>query len=118
MTSAGPEGGGREVHDPAEPSFGRWLELLANSDRRLVLSTLLENGDDRLPVGVLTDVITRERSEDVTPQSALIDLHHVHLPKLQRADVIEYDADESLVTYRGHEDLERCLAAIEDLAAD
>ena len=118
MTPAGPEDGGRGVRNSTEQSFDRWLELLANRDRRLVLSTLIENGDDRLPVGVLTDVIARKRAEDVTPQSVLIDLHHVHLPKLQRADVIEYDADESLVTYRSHGELERCLDAIEDVAAD
>ncbi|RXK50080.1 DUF7344 domain-containing protein [Halorientalis pallida] len=118
MTPAGPEDGGRELRNSADPSFDRWLELLANRDRRLVLSTLIENGDDRLPVGVLTDVIARKRPEDVTPQSVLIELHHVHLPKLHRADAIEYDPDESLVTYRGHDGLERCLRAVRDAAAD
>ncbi|WP_424016763.1 DUF7344 domain-containing protein [Halorientalis pallida] len=118
MSSPGPEDDRPALGESADPSFDRWLELLAHRDRRLVVSTLLENGDDRLPVGVLTDVIVRERADDVRPQSVLIDLHHVHLPKLQRADVIEYEREASLVVYRGNEELERCLRAIEDVAAD
>jgi len=118
MTPRESESGGREPDKTADPSFDRWLELLAHRDRRLVLSTLAENGEERLPLGVLTDVIVREREDDVNAESVLIDLHHVHLPKLRRADVVEYDPEESLVTYRGHDGLERCLRAVQDAAAD
>lgn len=118
MTPGGSTEDGRALDDSLEPSLDRWLELLAHRDRRVVLSTLVANDDDRLPVGVLTDVVAGDRPTETTPQSVLIGLHHVHLPKLQRADVIEYHPDESMVTYRGHEELERCLHAIEDAAAD
>jgi len=118
MTPREYESDGRRLDSTADPSFDRWLELLAHRDRRLVLSTLAENGDERIPVSVLSDEVARERGDDVNPEAVLIDLHHVHLPKLSREDIIEYDPEESLVTYRGHDGLERCLRAVQDAAAD
>jgi glycine cleavage system regulatory protein len=97
---------------PPETTLDEQLELLADRDRRVVLATLLEHGDERLPVGVLTDVVARSRPEAVSEQTVLTALHHVHLPKLDCANVIEYDAEASLVTYRGDERLEHCLGAI------
>jgi hypothetical protein len=118
MAPTGPEDRGRVPAAQSAQALDKRLELLANRDRRLVVSTLRDNDDDRLPVGVLTNIVARAHPDDVTPQSVLVDLHHVHLPKLQREGVVEYHADESLVVYCGDAALERCLRAIEDVAIE
>lgn len=41
-----------------------------------------------------------------------LQLHHVHLPKLARASVIEFDPERGLVQYDGSDDLERWLGII------
>lgn len=66
--------------------------LLANERRRAVLATL----DDRAASVDLDDlaaqVATQEGDEADTDQIK-ITLHHVHLPKLADAGVIEYDPE-------------------------
>lgn len=102
------------VHD--DPQFRQIIEregdgldsviaALVNDRRRVVIAVLeLRNG----PVtrsGLARDVASREA--DGEPTTRAVDevgaeLHHEHLPMLDKAGLIEYDVDEGTVAYRDH----------------
>ena len=44
-----------------------------------------------------------------------VGLHHVTLPALDTAGLLEYDADERVARYRGHPEMERLVAAVPSL---
>ncbi|WP_336000655.1 DUF7344 domain-containing protein [Halorientalis halophila] len=116
-----PSGSDRDVASAdalGDSTLDACFELLAHRNRRLLLSTLAETGDDRLPLGVLTDQIVSKRVGAVDHESIVTELHHVHLPKLEAEGVLEYDADRSMVLYRGDERIERFLHAVEQAGAD
>lgn len=81
------------------------LELLTKQQRQQILrrmaDTLGETPVDRLRRG-LQDGDSSRQNGGGSAQWQGIELHHVHLPKLQEADVIEYDADHGVVR-RGRE---------------
>lgn len=81
------------------------LELLAKQQRRRILRRVAdtpgETPVDRLSNGSREGDSPRP-DDDSSPERGRIELHHVHLPKLQEADVIEYDADRGVVR-RGRE---------------
>ena len=57
-----------------------FFDVLADSERRQVLKAMVET-DDASHVGLL-----KERCEANSPR-----LHHVHLPKMDRAGLVEFD---------------------------
>ncbi|WP_256301808.1 DUF7344 domain-containing protein [Haloarchaeobius salinus] len=93
------------------------LELLTKKQRREILRRVADTPD-----GTTLDELTQHlRGTDQlqadgngTVQHRGIELHHVHLPKLQEANVIEYDADQGTV-HRGREfqDVLALLAAVD-----
>lgn len=84
------------------------LVALANGRRRDVCAILAgrESAMDRRALA--TRLVAREYDvalEDVPDREVddvLTTLHHVHLPTLEDADVLEYDHERGLVTYVGH----------------
>lgn len=90
------------------------LETLASERRRTVLSYLLACSAERIHREAIVDgLLEREPCEPgpATHRERLeIDLHHVHLPKLADADIIEYDPTSGAVVYRASSDLESLLA--------
>ena len=70
--------------------------LLASARRRLVIDILAETTE---PVGLeelAEGVVTREDvapSSDDAKERVAISLHHVHLPKLSDAGVLDYDPE-------------------------
>lgn len=89
---------------PGEPET--W-ELLAASRRRVVLTTLATT--ETATLERLTDaVLERElataaaEADEERRTEVAVDLAHVHLPKLEGAGAVEFDADERVVTREVH----------------
>ena len=76
------------------------LELLAKQQRQQILRRMAdtpgETPVDRLRSGLPEGDSSRQDGDGAAQQQG-IELHHVHLPKLQEADVIEYDTDHGVV---------------------
>lgn len=78
---------------PPEPiTADTALRLLAERRRRQVLRQLADTDTpttiDRLGEAILAAVGSET---DITEEGLAIQLHHIHLPKLQEVGVIEYD---------------------------
>lgn len=88
--------------------------LLTSSRRRALLSYLIERGQEPVDRDRLVDTIAEVEHPDPGPTTHRrrieIALHHVHLPKLVDAELIEYDAVAETVTYQRSRMLERLLA--------
>ena len=86
-------------------NFDAALEALADWQRRTLCEYLLNRSDELYTYEeALTHLETEARDavDDVGSPSVRTDdiehrLHHIHLPKLAAADVIEYDAEERLI---------------------
>lgn len=89
-----------------------WDEIIANLvvERRRVTLSVLEAHDGSMSKSTLArEVAIREDAAEPSSdevQETLIALHHVHLPKLRAARLIEYDEDEGTVSYCGRRELE------------
>lgn len=85
--------------------------LLANRYRRATLSYFRESSSNVASVSDIVDEISGPgEAEHVSTQ-----LHHYALPRLDDADVVEYDARSNTVRYRGHPDLELLKRSIASL---
>ena len=90
------------------------LELLTKQQRRRILRRVADTPD-----GATVDQLTqhlrgtdsRHPDGNGSVEHRGIELHHVHLPKLQDANVIEYDTSQGTV-YRGRE-FQNVLALLE-----
>lgn len=76
--------------------------LLADRQRRILLS-VLGRVDDPVSIGGLSErILAREDPDSATDSAALeeleLKLHHVHVPKLARYDILEYDAESGVVS--------------------
>ena len=94
------------------------LELLTNQQRQQILRQVADTPDGTT-VDQLTQHLGGEDSLQTDGNGSVehrgIELHHVHLPKLQDANVIEYDTNQGTV-HRGAEfqDVLALLEAIDD----
>lgn len=95
----------------SEESLDVLFRALADGRRRTILDVLSHQFGE-IHVETLAreleaderDVAESEVSEaDV--EGALLNLHHVDLPHLSEAGLVEYDTDEQMVAYGGHPDL-------------
>lgn len=87
--------------------------LLTSPRRRLLLSYLSTRSDGSVSLDELIDIIAERECPDPGPathrERILIDLHHVHLPRLADAGVLDYDPVAETVRYNGSETLESFL---------
>lgn len=82
-----------ELLAAAELSASERYHVLAEERRRIVCNVLAE---EEAPISVrrlAADVADRENDQSTTTRSVEISLHHVHLPKLASAGIVDYDAD-------------------------
>jgi len=84
---------------PNEISFDTLAELLKNSRRRKVIEVVSERGE-QININELVEIVTAEEVE--VPRSSVtsnqikrvyVPLYRSHLPKLDSADVIDYDEE-------------------------
>ena len=90
------------------------FDILSDRRRRIVLNRLRTAGEEWVDVGDLAEGIAEWEIELVDPttvsvESIEIDLVHGHLPKLDAVGVIDYEADDRRVAYRGEDRVERFL---------
>ncbi len=94
MDSGGIRTGGTFLATVGPVSLSDMFAVLADKNRRRVLTALLEhNSQDDHPPQLPDDIIPE--SADV--ESLMIHLHHAHLPKLERAGFIEWNRAENTV---------------------
>ena len=94
------------------------LSAVANEHRRAILDALDNASEKTLEYDVLVDrVADRVRDEDARRESdehrqrVRIELHHTHLPKLDEARIIDYEAETGHIQFVGGE-LERELLTL------
>lgn len=94
----------------ASLSLDATLELLANRDRRAILSYLMDAPDGTATVNELVEHLldrkTERTGERPGPDHVATTLHHVHVPKLADAGVVDYDARSREIRYWGSDRLE------------
>ena len=115
--------GARGIQSVNEGSGSSWgerpispdtiLSAVANEHRRAILDALDNASEKTLEYDVLVDrVADRVRDEDARRESdehrqrVRIELHHTHLPKLDEARIIDYEAETGHIQFVGGE-LER-----------
>lgn len=94
--------------------FGRIddaYRLLANRHRRATLAFFADSSSDVASLDEIAEGISEHGGEE----RARIHLHHYALPRLDDADVVEYDARSNTVRYRGHPDLDVVKESIVEL---
>lgn len=93
----------------------RHLAVLNHPIRRRVIEHLLGVPGARATVDELAKSLELpyQRVDQSGRRKRLdLQLHHVHLPKLARASVVEFDPERGIVQYHGSDDLERWLGII------
>ncbi|ELY64556.1 DUF7344 domain-containing protein [Natrinema versiforme] len=97
------------------------MDLLADKRRRAALQYLAETGGDATLTELAVEIAAQEASADPNAisdhgdvssrdrRTVQVSLHHTHIPKLQHAEVVEYDTETETIelTDRGRTLLER-----------
>lgn len=89
------------------------LNALADGQRRAVVSYLRDATSESVSVATLADAIATP--DGSSPDDLAIRLHHEILPRLAEIGVLEFDARSGSAVYRGDQDLEALLDAVEAL---
>lgn len=96
----------------------RLLKLLANEERRVILSAFIDSAEDSMSLLDLARYVATENPPPRNVQSDIdelrIKLAHTHLPKLESADIIEYDVVSRTVHYRPQEQVEQIYHFVTD----
>jgi hypothetical protein len=100
------------------------LSAVANEHRRAILNALDNASERTLEYDVLVDRVgDRVRDEDANLESAehrqrvRIALHHTHLPKLEEARIIDYEAETGHIRFVGGELEQDLLTLVEPYEA-
>lgn len=89
------------------------FELLGDHQRRAVFSYLENTEDGQASVSDIVAYVSQEMGTAKTPSQIEVQLHHVHLPKMDDAGLIEYANGGQTVQYIGHPLVEDCLCHID-----
>lgn len=87
----------------------RWFAVLAQHERRCIVDFLRRREVDRVPVRDIVSHLQRSDTARDERDEIAMALHHIHLPKLATADVLDFDPSSGTVRYRGNELVERLL---------
>lgn len=93
------------------------VSVLACTQRQAILRSLDDAGGDKLGVDTLVEQVTDRLRDDESvhiPRRHLrTELYHVHIPKLEAAEMIDYDAETSMVRDLTDKQTHTLLGAIE-----
>lgn len=87
-----------------------YLGLLADTDRRQLIVQLQAHPRDSITLQELTTQLTTTTAER---DRLRLCLHHIHLPKLAEAGILDYDSITNTIEYHGDPELEFLLDTIE-----
>ena len=87
------------------------LSVLADSERRTILTHLGDASTDTAPLDDLATALAPDSPRD--REHARIRLHHGHLPRLAGTPLLSYDTATATVEYHGDPELETLLAIIQ-----
>lgn len=108
----------RDVPD-AGASLDEIHQLLANERRREILSYLTSYAGEQVDVDELVSVVAEGERPSPAPgthrERVEVDLHHVHLPTLADAGVVDFDPVAGTVVYEEIAEIAAFLALGEDL---
>lgn len=94
----------RDQQSPDSDRLDELYSLLANRHRRAVLAYFRESSSEVASLHELVDEIADP--DHGGEEQAVVQLHHYALPRLDAADVVDYDARSNAIRYHGHPDLE------------
>ncbi|MDS0276788.1 hypothetical protein NDI85_03210 [Halomicroarcula sp. S1AR25-4] len=94
------------------------IDLLSSNRRRILLRALCdaEEREHSLETLAATVAQTEQGTDlgDVATHRIGVSLHHVHLPRLDDADVLDYDRETNTVRFYGSDRIETWLATMRD----
>ncbi|WP_137283642.1 DUF7344 domain-containing protein [Halorussus salinisoli] len=98
--------GGPSVSDEqitTQTDLDELFEVLADGHRRHVLGYLTGIDDEVAAFSELVEHVADNLAEETTDdhERVAMNLHHNHIPKLEDANVVEYDLRSETVRYRG-----------------
>lgn len=97
-------------------SIDEAIEILSESVRRDVINYFQVHPSDTTDIKTLANFITKEGGvdygEDRAQETVESLLHHLHLPALAEASLVEFDPRSSQVRYVGNEKVENIQAII------
>ncbi|MFC7142386.1 hypothetical protein ACFQMA_21430 [Halosimplex aquaticum] len=91
----------------AEDDLDTAFELLSDRRRRAVIEVLRTAPRGSLEFSALADAVAAVTDDDVADLAPA--LYYSHLPKLDAADVVDFDAEAGVVDYDSEPFIERCL---------
>lgn len=106
------------------PTLDVQLDLLADAERRRVLTILADAAAPLMLREIANELVTQEHASTLSDvpakevRNAFIRLHHGHIPKLAEAGVIDYDADRQRIDHISLNGLESTLTAIHELVVE
>lgn len=96
---------------PETDRLDEHLSLLADSERRTIITHLQDASTDTASLGDLATALAAHTPCD--RNHARIRLHHSHLPRLAQTPLLSYDPATTTVEYHGHPELETLLDIIQ-----
>ncbi|SIR98935.1 hypothetical protein SAMN05421858_5028 [Haladaptatus litoreus] len=90
-------------------SLDQIFKLLSDTQRRYILTYLIETADQPVPLNTLVEHLNRRTSTN--RERVKSRLHHLHLPKLADYGVIKYNSSLQIISYMEHPRLEALLQA-------
>lgn len=94
-----------------ESSISALYDALAHPSRRIVIDILSYNGESLALADLAREIAAREDAHaagdgiDDSAEEIHIDLYHRHIGKLERAGIVEYDPESSVVRFTDHPQL-------------
>lgn len=107
------ENGGNSNIRSTDLSLNAILELLTHHHRRELLRQLVDDPDHTADFDEITTSLIEQELERTGKRPGRteieVQLHHIHLPKLMDAGIVEYDTRSREIRYWRHERLEDIL---------